>query len=134
MTRAERRIEAAKKREREAHAALSRAYDAQRAAVEAVNQKHRPKVWAAEKRTREARAAVTLAEMAAHGIEPMETIIECKPMMGKRRARYVVWIDSSGWARLLEVGAKGAILKNRNPQLSPWKWSEARVTGKELKK
>lgn len=133
MTRAERRIEAAKKRAREAQAALSRAYEVRRAAIEAASQKHLPKVWAAEKRTREARAAVTLAEMAAHGIEPMKTIIECKPMMGKRRARYVVRIDSSGWARLLEVGAKGAILKNRNPQLSPWRWSDARVTGEELK-
>ena len=133
MTRAEIRIEAAKKREREARAALSRVYEAKRAAVEAITRKHMPKVLAADRRCREARAAVTVAELAAHGITPMQTIIECTPAMKKRRSRYVVRISREGWARLLEVGVKGAVLTGRVEQQSPWRWSDARVTGEVLK-
>jgi len=133
MTRAERRIEAAKKREAHARAMLSRAYEAKRAAVEAATRKHLPKVWAREKAVREARAAVTLAELAAHGIAPMQTIIECTPAMQKRRGRYVVRITWEGWPKLVPVGARGAILSGRVEQHSPWRWTDARPTGETLR-
>ncbi|HRP26380.1 hypothetical protein [Thauera sp.] len=132
MTRAEIRIEAAKKRERQAKEALSRAYEAKRAAVKAATSKHLPRVWAAEKKFCEARAASTMAEMAAYGIAPMETIIECTPAMDKRRGRYAVKITREGWPRLVPVGKSGKVLAGRGDRQSPWRWSDATVTGEKV--
>ena len=132
-TRAEIRIAAAKRLERDAQAALSRAYEKKRAAIEAVTRKHLPLVWKAEKRVYAARVAVTNAELAAHGIEAMKTIIECSPAFSRKRGRFVVRVNPRGYARLLQVGKKGAILVNRNEQPAPLRWDHACVTGETLK-
>ena len=133
MTRAEQRIEAAKRHERAARLALTRAYERKRAAVEAATKKHLPAINAAERRCYEARAAVSLAEMAAHGIVPMETIITCRPALEGAHGRYCVRITREGWPRLLAVGVSGKVLAGRAERQSPWKWSDARVTGVKVK-
>ena len=60
MTRAEIRIAAAKRREKAAEDALSKAYERQRAEREALTRKQSPRIWAAERKVREARVAVTV--------------------------------------------------------------------------
>lgn len=106
-TRNEIRLEAAKKRTRAADAKLSRAYEASRAALEAVTKKHQPHIWAASRRVRETRVAQTVAELACHGITPMRTII------GYRGNRYAVQVSREGWAQMAPIGAKGRVMKNR---------------------
>lgn len=130
-----RRIEAAVKRHRDAQTRLTRTYKAQRAAHEAVTRKHLPKVWEAEKKCYAARAAVTTAELASHGITPMQTIILYHPRYTGITAqkRYVANIRSDGYPELLPVGAKGSLLANRNPVMSPYDWSRATVTDDILK-
>jgi len=127
------RLAAAEVREKKAQTALSRACEAKHAALLAVTKRHLPKVWEAEKMVREARAAVTLAELAAHGITPMQTIIECIPAGRTRRWRYVVRISREGWARLVPVGKGGAIPKSYVEQRPPPRWADARVTGETLR-
>lgn len=133
VTLSEKRIMAAKRREMAARLALSRAYERKRAAVEAATKKHIPAINAAERRCRDARAAVTLAEMAAHGIVPMETIITCTPAIEGPHGRYCVRINREGWPRLLAVGVSGKVLAGRVERRSPWRWSDARVTGEKVK-
>jgi hypothetical protein len=127
------RIEAAKRRERAARLALARAYERKRAAIEKATKKHLPAINAAERRCYEARAAVTLAEMAAHGIVPMETIIACKPALEGPHGRYCVRITREGWPRLLAVGVSGKVLAGRAERQSPWRWADARITGEKVK-
>jgi hypothetical protein len=133
MTRAEIRLEAAKNRQRKADTALSKAYEKKRAAVESANRKTWAAVWNATKKVRAARAAVTLAELALHGIVPMETIIECKPAIDGPRGRYCVRITHEGWPKLLAVGKSGKVLAHRVERQSPWRWSDARITGERVK-
>lgn len=137
MTRAEIRIEAAKKRAKEAEARMSRAYENQRAAIEAATKKHSPRVWAANRAVAEARQAVTIAELAARGITPMKTIILWHPKYTgvTEQRRYVVRVTREGWTRLVPVGKTGVILKNRadqNPPYSTRQWSMVTVTDQEL--
>jgi hypothetical protein len=133
MTRAEIRLEAAKKRERAAQDALSKAYEKKRAAVERITRRSMPAISAAEKKCRAARAAVTLAELALHGIVPMQTIIECKPAIVGAHGRYCVKIARDGWPRLLAAGKSGKVLANRTEKQSPRRWSDARITGDKVK-
>ena len=133
MTRAEIRLEAAKNRQRKADTALSKAYEKKRAAVESTNRKTSAAVWNATKKVHAARAAVTLAELALHGIVPMETIIECRPAIDGQRGRYCVRISYSGLPYLLPVGRSGKILEGRLERQSPWRWSDARITGEKVK-
>lgn len=132
MTRVEIRIAAAKKREKAAHATLDRAYERKRAAIEAATRRTVPAIWAAEKKFYAARAATTRAELAAFGIVPMETIIECKPAIEGAHGRYCVTINRVGWPRLLAVGKSGKVLSGRSDKQSPWRWSDARVTGETV--
>lgn len=130
-----RRIESATRRLREAQTRLTRTYEAQREALEAVTRKHSSKLWDAEKKCYAARAAVTTAELAAHGIKPMQTIILYHPRYTGITAqqRYVVNIKREGYPELLPVGVKGRLLANRNPALRPYDWSKVTVTADILK-
>lgn len=137
MTRAEIRIEAAKRRAKAAETALSRVYEAKRAALDAATKKHLPCVWAAERKVREARIAVAVAELAALGITPMKTIILWHPKgytAPSAQNRYVVRVTREGWKRLVPVGKKGAILAGRNDQDGPYStgWHKITVTGEEV--
>ena len=133
MTSLNHRLEAAKNRQRKADTALSKAYEKKRAAVEAATKRSMPALFAADKKARAARAAVTLAEMALHGIAPMETIIECKPAIDGPRGRYCVRITNEGWPRLLAVGKSGKVLTHRVERQVPWRWSDARITDEKVK-
>lgn len=137
MTRAEIRIETAKRRAKAAEAALSKTYAAKRAALEVTTKKHSPRVWAAERKVREARIAVAVAELAALGITPMKTIILWHPKgytAPSAQNRYVVRVTREGWKRLVPVGKKGAILAGRNDQDGPYStgWHKITVTGEEV--
>lgn len=138
MTRAEIRIAAARRRAKEAEAALSKAYKRQRAEREALTRKQSPRIWAAERKVREARVAVAVAELAAIGITPMRTIILWHPKgytAPSAQNRYVVRVTSEGWKRLVPVGKKGAILAGRNDQDGPYStgWHKVTVTDEEMK-
>lgn len=138
MTRAEIRIEAAKKRAKAADAALSKAYEFKRAAIEAVTRKHSPRVWDASRKVQEARQAVAVAELAALGITPMKTIILWHPKgytAPSAQNRYVVRVTREGWKRLVPVGKSGVILKGRNDQDGPYStgWHKVTVTDQEVK-
>lgn len=138
MTRAEIRIAAAKRRSKEAEAALSKAYERQRAEREALTRKQNPRIWAAERKAREARVAVAVAELAALGITPMRTIILWHPKgytAPSAQNRYVVRVTWEGWKRLVPVGKKGAILAGRNEHCGPYstRWNEVTVTDEEVK-
>jgi len=130
-----RRIEAAVKRHRDAQTRLARTYEAQRAAHEAVTRKHSPKLWEAKKKCYAAHAAVTTAELASHGITPMQTIILYNPRYTgvTSQKRYVVRIKREGYPELLPVGVKGRLLAGRNPVLRPYDWSRVTVTDEILK-
>ena len=130
-----RRIESAVKRHRDAQTRLTRTYEAQRAAHEAVTRRHSPRLWEAEKKCYAARAAVTTAELAAHGITPMQTIILYHPRYTCVTAqnRYVVRIKREGYPELLRVGKMGHLLAGRNPVLRPYDWSKVTVTDDNLK-
>lgn len=130
-----RRIESASRRLREAEARLTRTYEASRAAHEAVTRKHLPRIREAEKKFHAARTAVTTAELASHGITPMQTIILYHPRYTGITAqkRYVANIRRDGYPELLPVGAKGSLLANRNPVMSPYDWSKVTVTEGILK-
>ncbi len=137
MTRAEIRIETAKRRAKAAEAALSKAYAAKRSAIDAATKKHSPRVWAAERKVREARIAVAVAELAALGITPMKTIILWHPKgytAASAQNRYAVKVTREGWKRLVPVGKKGAILAGRCDQNGPYssEWHKVTVTGEEL--
>jgi len=136
MTRAEIRIEAAKRRAKAAEAALSKAYEVKRAAIDAATKKHSPRIWTASRKAHEARQAVAVAELAALGITPMKTIILWHPRYTGVTAqnRYVVRVTREGWKRLVPVGKTGAILKNRNEQAAPYsgQWHRVTVTGEEV--
>ena len=137
MTRAEIRIETAKRRAKAAEAALSKAYAAKRAAIDATTKKHSPRVWGAERKVREARIAVAVAELAALNITPMKTIILWHPKgytAPSAQNRYVVRVTREGWKRLVPVGKSGVTLKNRNDQDGPYStgWHKVTVTGEEL--
>ncbi len=138
MTRAEIRIESAKRRAKTAEAALSKAYEVKRSALDAATKKHSPRVWAAERKVLDARAAVAVAELAALGITPMRTIILWHPRgytAPSARNRYVVRVTREGWKRLVPVGKKGAILAGRNDQDGPYstEWHKVTVTGDEVR-
>lgn len=137
MTRAEIRIEAARRRAKAADAALSKAYEIKRAAIEAVTRKHSPRVSTASRKVQEARQAVAVAELAALGITPMKTIILWHPRFTSplARHRYVVRVTREGWKRLVPVGKTGAILKGRNDQHGPYEhdWHKVTVTRDEVK-
>ena len=138
MKRAEIRIAAAKRRAKEAEAALSKVYERNRAEREALTKKHMPRVWAAERKFREARIAVAVAELAALGITPMRTIILWHPKgytAPSAQNRYVVRVTREGWKRLVPVGKKGAILAGRNDQDGPYStgWHKVTVTDEEVK-
>lgn len=138
MTRAEIRIEAAKKRARKAEARLSRAHETKRAAIDAVTKKHSPRVWAAERAFFEARQAVAVAELAARGIAPMKTIILWHPKYTgvTVQNRYVVRVTREGWTRLVPVGKKGTILASRVDQDGPFserEWNRVTATDQELR-
>lgn len=137
MTRAEIRIEAAKKRAKAAEAALWKAYEVKRAAIEAVTRKHSPRMWAADRKLQEARQAVAVAELAALGITPMRTIILWHPKYTGVTAqnRYVVRVTREGWKRLVPVGKTGVILAGRVDQDGPYsgQWHKVTVTDQEVK-
>ena len=138
MTRAEIRIETAKRRAKAAEAALFKAYAAKRAAIDATTKKHSPRVWAAERKVRDARIAVAVAELAALGITPMRTIILWHPKgytAPSAQNRYVVRVTREGWKRLVPVGKKGAILAGRCDQDGPYstEWRKVTVTDEEVK-
>ena len=138
MTRAEIRIEAAKKRAKEAEARWRAAYAAKRDAVEAVEGKHRLRVWAADRKMRDALQAVAVAELAALGITPMKTIILWHPKgytAPSAQNRYVVRVTREGWKRLVPVGKTGVILKGRNDVDGPYSngWNRVTVTDQEVK-
>ena len=137
MTRAEIRIEAAKRRAKAAEAALSKAYKARDAAIEAVTRKQRPRVWAARQKRDEARVSVAVAELAALGITPMKTIILWHPRFTGITAqkRYVVRVTREGWKRLVPVGKSGVILAGRNDVDGPYstQWHRVTVTDQEVK-
>lgn len=138
MTRAEIRIETAKRRAKAAEAALSKVYERNRAERDALTKKHSPRVWAAERKVREARIAVAVAELAALGITPMKTIILWHPKgytAPSAQHRYVVRVSREGWKRLVPVGKKGAILAGRLDQNGPYstRWHEVTVTDEEVK-
>lgn len=133
MTRADLRIAAAKKALAKAENRLKAADDAANAAVRKVRDRHRPRILAADRAITEARAAVTRAELAAHGIVPGKTIIVCRPAWGHYQGRYVVEVGPEGWPRLWPVGKTGKVLADRNYRQSPWRWSDARVTGEEAR-
>ena len=137
MTRAEIRIEAAKRRAKAAEAVLSKAYERHRAAMEAASKKTNPAIWTASRKVQEARQAVAVAELAALGITPMRTIILWHPRFTGVTAqnRYVVRVTREGWKRLVPVGKTGVILQGRCEQHGPYgnAWSNVTVTDKELK-
>ena len=137
MTRAEIRIETAKRRAKAAEAALSKAYAAKRAAIDATTKKHSPRVWGAERKVREARIAVAVAELAALNITPMKTIILWHPKgytAASAQNRYAVKVTREGWKRLVPVGKKGAILAGRCDQNGPYtEWRKVTVTGDEVR-
>jgi len=129
MTRAERRYEAAKKREREAAAKASAAYERRVAAIAAAHKKCSPAYWKAERARTAARAELTVAELALYGIEAGKTIIECTPFMARRIGRFVVTVKASGWPSLQPVGVSGKVLAGRRDQQTPTKWTHVRIIG-----
>lgn len=138
MTRAEVRIEATKRRAKAAEAALSKAYEVKRAAIEAATKKHSPRVWTAERKVQAARVAVATAELAALGITPMRTIILWHPKgytAASAQNRYAVKVTREGWKRLVPVGKKGSILAGRNDQDGPYStgWHKITVTDQEVR-
>lgn len=137
MTRAEIRIEAAKRRAKAAEAVLSKAYERHRAAMEAASKKTNPAIWTASSKVQEARQAVAIAELAALGITPMKTIILWHPKYTGVTAqnRYVVRVTREGWKRLVPVGKSGVILAGRNDVDGPYpsEWHKVTVTGQEVK-
>lgn len=138
MTRAEIRIAAAKRRSKEAEAALSKAYERQRAEREALLRKQAPRILAARRKAQEARVAVAVAELAALGITPMRTIILWHPKgytAPSAQNRYVVRVTPEGWTKLIPVGKSGAILAGRNEHRGPYStgWSKVTVTDEEAK-
>ena len=138
MTRAEIRIAAAKRHAKAAEAALSKAYERQRAECEALARKQNPRIWAAQRKAREARIAVAVAELAALNITPMKTIILWHPKgytAPSAQNRYVVRVTSEGWTKLVPVGKSGAILAGRNEHHGPYStgWSKVTVTSEEVK-
>lgn len=138
MTRAEIRIAAARRRAKAAEAALSKAFERHRAEREALTRKQFPRIWKAERKVREARIAVAIAELAAHGITPMKTIILWHPKgytAPSAQHRYVVKVTREGWKELLPVGKKGAILAGRNPQRGLYSsdWRKVVVTDQEIR-
>ena len=135
MTRAEIRIEAAKRRAKAAEAALSKAYERHRAALEAASKKTNPLISTASRRVQEARQAVAIAELAALNITPMQTIILWHPKGYTSpfvQNRYIVKVAREGWKVLVPVGKKGAIMKGRVDQHGPWDWSKVTVTNERL--
>jgi hypothetical protein len=114
VTRAERRIEAAKRRVRAAEKRLSRAYEVKREAIDKVTKRLSPPIWVASRQVEEARQRQTEAELAAVGIVPMKTIVTWKG------ARYVVSIKREGWPLLVPVGKRGLPLQNRVPKSAPY--------------
>lgn len=138
MTRAEIRIAAARRRAKEAEAALSKAYERQRAEREALKRRQNPRILAAERKVMDARVAVTVAELAALGITPMRTIILWHPngyTAPSAQNRYVVRVSREGWTRLVPVGKSGAILAGRNEHHGPYStgWHKVTVTDEEVK-
>lgn len=129
-TRAEIRINAAKKRLHIAKDGYSRSCDKMRAAMAAARDKHSHNINANERRIREARKALSMAELAAVGITPMKTIILWHPKYSgiTEQRRYVVRVDRHGWTRLVPVGKTGRILMSRLDQLPPNRWSDVTVT------
>jgi len=137
MTRAEIRIEAAKRRAKAAEAVLSKAYERHRAAMEAASKKTNPAIWTAKRKVREARQAVAIAELAALGITPMQTIILWHPKgytAPSAQNRYVVRVTREGWKRIVPVGKSGVILAGRSEQDGPYstEWHKVTVTDEEL--
>lgn len=138
MKRAEIRIETAKRRAKAAEAALSKAYERQRAEREALTRKQSPRIWAAQRKAREARVAVAVAELAALGITPMKTIILWHPKgytAPSAQNRYTVKVTREGWKRLVPVGKSGVILAGRNDRDGPYstEWHKVTVTDEEVK-
>ena len=135
MTRAEIRIEAAKRRAKAAEAKLSKVYEVVRAEREKLTRKQSPRLWVAEANVRLARVALAVAELAALGITPMKTIILWHPKgytSPLAQNRYVVKVTREGWKRLVPVGKTGVILKGRADQDGPWDWSKITITNQEL--
>lgn len=135
MTRAEIRIETAKRRAKAAEAKLSKVYEVARAEREKLTRKLSPRIWAAEANVRLARVAVAVADLAALGITPMRTIILWHPKgytSPLAQKRYVVKVTREGWKVLVPVGKNGAILKGRVDQHGPWDWSKITITNQEL--
>lgn len=137
MTRAEIRIEAAKRRAKEAEVKWKAAWATKRAAVSKVEGAHMRRVWAADRKMREALQAVAIAELAALGITPMKTIILWHPKgytAPSAQNRYVVRVTREGWKRFVPVGKSGVILKGRNDVNGPYSngWHKVTVTDQEV--
>jgi hypothetical protein len=122
MTRAEIRIAAAMKRLHAAEDAFRRAAEAKRKAEAALASRTQPKIWAARRAVREARAAVTIAQLAARGITPMQTIVEWK---GKR---YAVRVNLEGWHRLVPVTKRGWVRDDMHEISAPYEWRGVTIT------
>lgn len=130
MSRAERKIEAAKKRVRNAEVRLSKAYEAKRVAVARASEKTNPAIWKASRAVQEARQQQAIAELEAIGITPMQTIILYRPRYsGITEQRYVVRVTREGWKKLVPVSKKGRLMKGRAEQNPPMDWSKVTVTG-----
>jgi hypothetical protein len=127
MTRAEIRIAAARRRERVAMVALSRAYERKRAAVQAASDRTNPAIWAANRRVNEARQALAVAELAALGITPMKTITLW------RSGRYLVRVTQEGRMRMVPVAKSGRLLAGRADRVPPYRWHGVTVTDQEVK-
>lgn len=134
-TRAETRIESAKKRVEAAETRQLQAWRKRNAAADAAAEKHSRRVRAAGRQVREARIALAIAELAAFGITPMKTIILWHPKYSgvTVQRRYVVRVGREGWTRLVPVGKKGKILVSRIDQFPPLRWSEVTVTDEVMK-
>lgn len=139
MTRAEIRIEAAKRRVKKAEARRSLAYKAMHDAVAAATKKCQPRASAAGRAVAESRRALTVAELAARGITPMKTVILWHPKYSGVTAqhRFVVRVTHEGWIRFVPVGETGCILKGRvardGPYSRPTEWNDVTVTDQILK-
>lgn len=129
------KIDTLKARHRAAESALSKVYERQRAEREAMTRRQQPKLWAAAKKVREARQAVKVAELAALGITPMQTIVLWHPKYTGVTAmnRYCVRVTVEGYSRLVPVGKKGAILQGRVEQSGPYDLTRLVVTDETLK-
>jgi hypothetical protein len=126
MTRAERKIEAAKRKVQTAKDAHSRACARKIEAEKKLYAKYSPAIWKAARARDDARKELTIAELEARGVTPLKTILQWKGELFCARLTRV------GYYEFLRVGQKGRIMKNRASVFPPWNWDNVRITDKEV--